>query len=183
MALISCRECNHQMSGGAEQCPHCGGTGKQPGFDLFTSTAILAIGGLSVIAKLALGVSANSVQVIDKVAVQELQNPTCISNWHKCKDMNELINSYHGVSYVRADCRREATRIAKYGEPKFPDTHLPFNTYPRSSIEFLQTGVVHLLELDAQYPNQLGVYVRNPVACRFDLNRKEVIDLKLVLSR
>jgi hypothetical protein len=181
MALISGPECNHQISDKTDVCQHCAGTPKRSGFDIFIWTAIAAIGGFCMIAKSALGVSTNGVQIIDKVAEQEAQNPTCISNWHKCRDMSELMNSYRGMSYVRAHCRSGAMRMAMYGEPKLPGplAELAFNTYPATSTDFLRTGILRLVELDAQYQNGRGIYVRSPVECIFDLSRKEVVDLSI----
>jgi len=68
-----------------------------------------------------------------------------------------------------------------YGEPKLPGplAELAFNTYPASSTDFLRTGILRLVELDAQYQNGRGIYVRSPVECIFDLSRKEVVDLSI----
>jgi hypothetical protein len=99
--------------------------------------------------------------------------PTCKSDWHLCSDNADLINNYAEITRGQAYCKIEAEKLAKYGTPKFP--WLAFSTFSRGS-DYVKTGIVILLEKDAQFQNGFGAMVHSTVTCRYNLNLKEVLD-------
>jgi hypothetical protein len=72
----------------------------------------------------------------------------------------------------------EATRSAKYGEPKFPPV-IAFGSFSWVG-DYKKTGMMVLFEPDAQFQNGFGAMVHSTVSCKYDMNSKEVLDVNVV---
>ena len=184
VALIECPECRNEVSDKAAACPHCGHPIADPaapsrierllqekpeapekakgGCGLASLLGLIAIGAILIIA----GVSGN----------KESSKPACKSDWHLCADNEDLVNNYSGIISAKVDCKFEAAKLARYGDPKFP-----FSSFGRFYIgkDYMTTGVMILLEKDAQFQNGFGAMVHSTVTCKYDLARKQVLDVNV----
>jgi hypothetical protein len=190
MPLIECPECRKGVSDKAAACPHCG----HPisGYGDYDPTAAERAqrllrneptngdvpehkgnrGCSGVVVLMLIG-------IVGLIAIGSYQdggnkaNPSCKSDWHLCSDNADLINNFGDITRGQAYCKIEAEKLAKYGTPKFP--WLAFSTFHRGS-DYVNTGIAVLLEKDAQFQNGFGAMVHSTVTCRYDLNRREVLD-------
>jgi hypothetical protein len=166
MALNSCPECNQQINDETDVCPHCGAYLKRSSFVVTAWTAISMI-TICFIAVSVLGV------VMHEVEVQPT-NP-CVHDWHKCKDNADLVNNYWEYPSFRKACVAETARIVKDGEPKYGGND-PFSDYRgKGSNDYVQTGMVRLLEPDIQVQNQSGDYAHSRAVCLYSLTQNKVV--------
>lgn len=86
------------------------------------------------------------------------------------------MNNFEGISYGQASCKMEAQKLAKYGEPKFP--FLPFSSFYKGE-GYRKSGIVFLIERDAQFQNGFGAMVHSTVTCRYDLDRRQVLEVNI----
>lgn len=102
------------------------------------------------------------------------EEKACSGDWRKCIDNQQLIDTgiHHGR--MASACEREASKRAKYGEPKFPT--FSFGNY-QPGRAYVETGIVYLVERDAQFQNMYGTQVHTEVTCKYDLNRNQVEDV------
>jgi hypothetical protein len=191
MPLIECPDCHNGVSDKAAACPHCGhpiaGYGdydptaakraqrllrNEPTNDNPLEQKKTNRGCSGVVALVLIG-------VVGLIAIGSYEdagnkaNPTCKSDWRLCSDNADLVNNYNEITRAHAYCEIEAKKLAKYGTPKFP--FLSFGTFFKGN-NYVKTGVVTLVENDAQFSNAFGAMVHSTVTCRYDLNRKEVLD-------
>jgi hypothetical protein len=101
----------------------------------------------------------------------------CASDWRQCKDNADFANNYGDILKIQIRCKSEAEKIAKYGTPKFPwlyffATFLKGDSYPK-------TGIVVLLEKDAQFSNAFGAMVHSTVTCSYDLDLDKVSNVSI----
>lgn len=190
MAIVKCPECANGISDKAAACPHCGypiagpadydpkaakraqqllrseptnGTTTEPkkrgrGF-------VTALGVIFLII-----VAAANYKPDDK---DKMPSSPCKSSWWQCSDNADLINNYTGISDGKVDCEIAAKKLAKYGTPKFPWG--AFGTFYTGS-DYVKTGVVTLIEKDAQFSNAFNAMVHSTVICKYDLNARKVLD-------
>jgi hypothetical protein len=104
---------------------------------------------------------------------KESAAPSCKSDWHLCTDNADLVNNYSGIISAQTDSKYEATKLARYGDPKIP--FFSFGTFYKGD-GYVKTGIMVLLEKNAQFQNGFGAMVHSTVTCRYDLARKQVLD-------
>ncbi len=102
------------------------------------------------------------------------QERACAEDWRQCQDNKQLIDTgSHHIHMVSA-CERAASKKAKYGKPEFPT--YSFSNY-KPGRDYIETGVVFLVERDALFQNAFGTQVHTEVTCGYDLNRDAVQDV------
>ena len=74
---------------------------------------------------------------------KELAHPTCKSNWKLCSDNKDLVENNSDQIGRSVECMSEATRQARYGEPKWPSQY--FGQYYAGS-EYIKTGIAVFFE-------------------------------------
>lgn len=114
----------------------------------------------------------------------EATNPTpegsCKDNFHSCKDNEDLVNNYSGFRDARADCKIKADDAAEYGTPKWPGLWGggAFGSF-RIGTDAPRTGIVTLMEPNAQFQNAYGAMVHSTVTCVYDLNQHAIKDIEV----
>lgn len=107
------------------------------------------------------------------------ENP-CVSKWQKCASIDDLFEKYNGIMDARASCKIAADHSAKYGDPKWPGfwSGGAFQRFSTSD-DFRKTGLIHLVETEAQFQNGFGAMVHTTVICAYDLKDGSVKDVIL----
>lgn len=102
------------------------------------------------------------------------EEKACSDDWKKCIDNQQLIDT--GIHHARmaSACEREASKRAKYGKPEFP--RFSFSNY-QPGREYIETGIVYLVERNGKFQNMFGTQVHTEVTCKYDLNRDQVEDV------
>ncbi|WP_315736290.1 MULTISPECIES: zinc ribbon domain-containing protein [unclassified Bradyrhizobium] len=195
MALIECPECGARVSVRASACPQCGHPiAEYPSSDPLTAAraqrwlksesaheaerplpkkANRGCASVFVLLLVFIGVGAI---IGDRDDEKEKANPTCKSDWRRCSDNADLVNNFRDISYGQASCKTEAQKLAKFGEPKFP--FLAFSTFYKGD-NYVKSGIVTLVEKEAQFQNGFGAMVHSTVICKYDLNIKQAVDVKV----
>jgi hypothetical protein len=197
MALMPCRECGKTVSTEAISCPQCGAidpTGQSPRSARIPppppkkrigclGITFFLIGGVVL-----LGIMGNQAAPPDASPQNNSSGSTapttsadiCKTDWKKCSDNAELANNYSGWTTVQSACKIAAEAKAKYGTPKFPwfsfGSFLGGDDYPK-------TGVVTVIEPDAQFSNGYGAMVHSEVRCIYDLNNNMIRNILIFSSR
>lgn len=99
----------------------------------------------------------------------------CRSDWINCKDNSDLVNNYLHDYRAQVDCKNSAQKLAKYGKAKLPWLY-PFSTFLVGN-DYPKTGIVTLIEKEAQYQNEHGAMAHAEVTCTYDLRAKRVISV------
>lgn len=97
----------------------------------------------------------------------------CESDWRKCSDNKQLVNSYRGISQARSACKSAAEDRAKY-DTKFPWVY--FGSFSTDGDDY-KTGRLKLVEKDAKFQNSYGAMARTTIECLYDLNQKKVVNV------
>ncbi|WP_376094571.1 hypothetical protein ACE7GA_01395 [Roseomonas sp. CCTCC AB2023176] len=100
----------------------------------------------------------------------------CRTDWRRCADNAQLVNNFRDWALVQTRCKRQATDLARYGDPVWP--WFSFGSFLRGD-DYPQTGIVVAIEPRAQFGNGFGAKVNSRVTCRYDLNRGEVVDVQV----
>ena len=176
MPLVECPDCQKRVSDRAPTCPNCGypiagigSLGPQPEPKKHKT-------GCGVVLLLAVGLFVALMMSISSDSEKEAKNPTCKSDWHRCVDNADMVNNFKDWFSVRYDCERAAVKLAKYNEPKFV-SHSFGRFYTGDN--YVKTGIVTAIEPDAKFSNAFGAMVSSTVNCKYDLNRKLVIDASI----
>ena len=173
MALIPCSQCTHLISDAAISCPSCGHpvSFSPPQAQYFVPMHALpqprrsrwrGVLVLSAVAVIAIGIWDFS------NFRAELKNPTCRSDFSKCKDNEDLVNNYRGADHLSLSsrCRNEAKKINRFGEPSLPTGSFGWYTTGDS---YLKSGMVRLQEREGRFANQFGAMVKSKATCIIDL--------------
>jgi len=99
----------------------------------------------------------------------------CKSDWTKCGDTRDIANNWSGYDRVRSECKREANKLAKYGDPKWPWA-FAFSTFHPDE-KTIETGTITAIEKDAQFQNGFGAWGHVEVTCEYDLRQKKVLNV------
>jgi hypothetical protein len=186
MALKPCRECGVQVSTGAEVCPHCGvrspaaadplavlglsddrpNTKGRGGCATIIAIIFAGIGGVIIVGSFLPNESKNT----------ETLNPSCQTDWTKCADNEQLVNSYKDWSLAQVKCKREANNQVRYGSPVWP--WLSFSTFHTGN-DYVTSGIAIAIEPDAQFQNGFGAMVHSRVICTYDLRTKLVVEVSI----
>ncbi len=186
MALIPCIQCGHKISPQAAACPQCGhpiSVTPPP----IPKTAIssearkpqsaVAIGCGIVLLALAVLViwAANEGRNLMEA---EKANPTCVSDYAKCADNEELVNKHQSRDHVSIsiECAQEAKKIARYGTPELP--FLAFHRYSTGRA-FIDSGTATLIEPDASYKNGFNASQNVTAICTYNL-REDRTSIELI---
>ena len=115
-------------------------------------------------------------------ATPTLPEPTaaaCKENWRLCMDNSDLMNSENSVVGLDAQvaCENETNQRVKYGSPQWP--WLPFTTF-HSGSDYIQTGLITLIDKNVKIMNVYGTPVRSVVECRYNINNKKVEDVSII---
>ena len=107
----------------------------------------------------------------------EEESATCRDNYTVCASQDQLVETYKRMNEARSDCKREAQKLARYGDAQLPS--LPFLSYfpPESSIN---TGKISLVENEARYQNGFGAMQHTIVTCIYDLDARDVVEVAAV---
>jgi DNA-directed RNA polymerase subunit RPC12/RpoP len=177
MALMKCSECGQHISSQATACPHCGNpisakkASKAGGIGCLVAIAL--IGGL-----IAIGSSEDSTK-----KAKEAANPTCVSNWHLCKDSADFVDHFNGKmgdhddwdwNGIGIQCKDAAEAEARYGSPVWPS--MSFGHY-HAGDDYVRSGVAVAFEPDAQFQNGFGAMVHSHVTCQYDLSAGKVLNV------
>ncbi|MCG5526833.1 MULTISPECIES: SH3 domain-containing protein [Halorhodospira] len=101
----------------------------------------------------------------------------CHDNWTKCKDNKDLINNYAGITDAQISCERAASELAKYGDPDFP--FISFGRF-RQGDNYIEEGVIELIENEAKMSNAFGSMLRVRIHCYYDLETEQVVDIDII---
>jgi hypothetical protein len=112
--------------------------------------------------------------LVEKDRAQEQANPTCKSDWTKCKDNSDLANNYRDWTKVKVSCEMEAERQARYGTPKWPEpSWISFGSFLPGT-DYVTSGTAVAIEKNAQFQNGFGAMVHSTVICTYDLRADRV---------
>jgi len=178
IALIPCPQCKHMISPKAQACPQCGHPVKANGSGSFWWSVILFV---TVIAGLiwVVNVIVNWSNELSASVESEKANPTCATDYAKCKDNAELVSRYMTKKdklFITVACKSMAKKIAKYGEPELP--FFAFGNYPPGR-SFIDSGKATLLEPDAGYKNAFNATEKVLAKCNYDL-KNDVASVELI---
>jgi hypothetical protein len=103
-----------------------------------------------------------------KIQENEKTNPTCISDYTKCADNEQLVRLHETKERlsIKVACKIKAKEMAKYGEPELP--FLAFSDFPAGRF-FISSGSALLLEPDAKYHNRFNALENVRLKCVYDL--------------
>lgn len=102
------------------------------------------------------------------------EEKACSDDWRRCRDNQQLIDTGSHHVHMAAACEKAASKKAKYGAPEFHT--FSFSNY-QPGREYVETGMVYLVERDALFQNMFGTKVHTEVTCKYDLNRDQVEDV------
>ena len=175
MALIKCSECAKEISDKAKNCPNCGAPvvahpRKKP-----KRIRYFLLAGILIWTAIWLGLPTEGDQRAASSSTAP-NTPTCRQDWHKCANNSDLINNYNGVGIAQARCQSEAETSAKYGTPKWP--WFDFGTFLGGD-GYVKSGVVVLIEKNAQFQNGFGAMVHSTVTCQYDLSSNQVVNVAI----
>lgn len=175
MALINCPECRKSVSDKADACPHCGHPVSPQSVALPRVAAPKRSGCFGpLVAGLVVLVI---VLVIIAAGSDDAAKPppsACKSDWRSCSDNADMVNNYSGILAAQSACKLEASKRAKYGEPKWP--WFSFGTFYKGD-GYVKSGKPMLIERDAQFSNSFGAMAHSTVTCTYDLDQKKVLDV------
>jgi hypothetical protein len=103
----------------------------------------------------------------------------CKSDWRQCSDNAQLVNNFGDIGRAQLLCKYAAQKLAKYGTPDFP--WFSFGSFERGS-DFVRIGIATLIEDNAQFQNGFGAMVHSTVICKYDLDRAQVVDVRVASS-
>lgn len=112
----------------------------------------------------------------DKSGERETLNPTCVSDWRKCKDNSDLVNNFSNILSIQSACKRAADDQAKYGTPEWP--WLAFSSFYQGA-SYIDTGTVIVIEKKAKFQNIFGAMASATVTCMYDLKSKSIITVEI----
>jgi hypothetical protein len=98
---------------------------------------------------------------------------SCNSDWRQCSDNADLMNNFSDITRGSVSCMYAAKKLAKYGSPSFPFIY--FSTF-HSGSDYARTGLVTLIESDAEFQNAHGAMVHSVVTCKYDRNSQQVVN-------
>lgn len=173
MSLNPCPQCGHMVSAEAAACPSCGHPLAVAKKEKETKIAVAkkekdAKIGCGVIILCIIMFIGYAITAGGKLQEEEKANPTCVSDYKKCKDNKEIIDRHKSKNNfsLEAECKIEAQKIAKYGEPNLP--FLAFKTYFKGNF-YIDDGTAVLIEDGATYKNAFGADVHVRARCEYDL--------------
>ncbi|GCE79378.1 hypothetical protein [Komagataeibacter oboediens] len=104
----------------------------------------------------------------------------CADDFHACKDNEELVNKYNKIYRGQAACKTKADGAAEYGSPQWPGfwSGGAFGSF-RMGDDAPKTGLITLVEPNAQFQNGFGAMVHSTVTCVYDLNNDVVRDIQI----
>jgi hypothetical protein len=174
--MARCRECNAKVWRNAQYCQNC------KGFPLldeprrgggFLSGVGRLIGAVFIIIVIIAAFRGGSSGTGGSTATAS----PCKSDWTRCIDNSDLVNNYLEDHSAQNDCKSEAVKRARYGDPKFPWLYY-FDTFYKGD-QYPKTGIAILIEKDAQYQNGFGAMVHSEVTCTYDLRAKRVLNIEI----
>jgi hypothetical protein len=106
-----------------------------------------------------------------KIREAEKANPTCVSDYTKCKDNHDVIEHHESKNNIRLsiECGSAAKHAAKYGEPNIP--FMGFGRYFSGNF-YVRDGKAILMEDDATFKNGFGADVHVTLRCEYDLKNE-----------
>jgi len=108
------------------------------------------------------------------------QGSKCASDIHACRDNADIANNSNKYAYAREECKDQAGQMAKYGTPVWPGF---FSGGAFGSFSVGQdgpsTGVMTLVEPNAQFQNGFGAMVHVTVRCEYNFNTESVININM----
>ena len=128
----------------------------------FSILFVLAVGGVFALVKCG-----------ERVEDQERASPTCVSDYTKCSDNEDVIEHHKVGVWIQPSlaCKDIAKRTAKYGEPDLP--WQAFGTSFRGR-DYVVTGRALLIEPHARYSNAYGAMLHVTARCVVDLKTNDV---------
>ena len=104
---------------------------------------------------------------------EKINQSECVTDWHKCKNLDQLFNEYNKISEFEYDCKYLSEDTLQYGPPEwkgFP--YKPFE-YHYKSTNFLKTGYIVLIEPGALVPNRYGGKEIQKLECYVNLKNSK----------
>jgi hypothetical protein len=115
--------------------------------------------------------------LVEKDRVREQANPTCISDWSKCKDNSDLARNWSGFAEVQVDCKYATNDRAKYDTPQYTSGYPGYFSSFRSGNSAIETGKMLVIDNDVKMQNGFGAWARTKVYCEYDLRNKKVLNI------
>ena len=111
--------------------------------------------------------------------VREQANPTCKSDWSKCKDNSDLAHNWEGFSRAQVDCQNATNDRAKYDTPKYTSGYPGYFSSFRDDNSANKTGKMLVIDKDVKMQNGFGAWARTKVYCEYDLRDKKVLNISI----
>jgi hypothetical protein len=183
VALVECPDCRKSVSDKAAACPHCGHPiapsppplpAPPPASPLTVPKARKAkpqIAGAIGCLIFILPIAAFLIWAVHEggqIEEAEKSNPTCVSDYTKCADNDEVVNHHQSrnKSFISVECEAAAKAAARYGKPDLP--FLAFHNYAKGR-SFIDNGSAVLQEPNAAYRNAFNALENVVVTCTYDL--------------
>lgn len=135
--------------------------------------------GLSARAKSLEAKMAADTALEDQRAAAEAAAKTCERNWLYCKDNEDVMNNYSGMSMLQVKCKMAVDRAVKFGDPDWGGwLSIPFSTFITGN-SAKTSGTMILIDDEVLLQNGFGAYSRASPRCVVDLETEEIISLEV----
>jgi len=102
--------------------------------------------------------------------------PTCKTDWHACKSVEDAMNNFDGVITARVKCKTKADDENQIGDIKWPGLWgLDAFTYYSNDSDFPRSPIIIMITKNAQKQNQFGAYLHVDVACSYDFSANRAL--------
>jgi hypothetical protein len=98
--------------------------------------------------------------LVQQDRAREQANPTCKSDWEKCKDNSDLANHWEGFSGAQVDCQYATNDRAKYDTPKYTSGYPGYFSSFRDGDSAIKTGKMLVIDKDVKMQNGFGAVLR-----------------------
>lgn len=105
----------------------------------------------------------------------------CAQDWHACRDNTDFVNNYTKIYEAQAACKLSAEEGARFGTPQWPGfwSGGAFGSF-KTGDDAPKTGIVTLIENNAQFQNGYGAMVHSTVVCQYDYNKKKTQNIEVI---
>jgi len=113
-----------------------------------------------------------AVQEGGKLQEKEKARPTCVSDYTKCTDNEDVVEHHESKDHIAMNvmCKQAAKDAAKYGTPELP--FIAFGTY-YGGRSYVNNGVAILVEKDAKFQNAFGAMQHVVATCLYDMKQDQ----------
>jgi hypothetical protein len=169
MALIKCKECNHQISNQAKTCPSCGCPVELNKGSLTHWMGIGFTVAITLLLIYAIFQPSKPLTPEEKAAKSYIE--ACKNDYTSCNNNADLINNYSKIFDATRACQDVIEDKTKYGVewPVFP-----FGSFS-SGEDYPETSAILIADKQLKVKNEFGTFGKAIAKCRYNLASSKVI--------